>query len=248
MRLAALAVAALGLVMTAGAAEAKTFTDPQGRVIVDAPNNWSMQDASPADHSYTRLNIGLGNYECDVMVFPSANIANIPSRQVFRTAQNDAQFNAAFWTTAANGAADLFPNNSAAVTSATSEHDHQPWPIERAEIGSPNKSDITPKTIHAALQLRPGLELYTYCMTFAGPEPTAAFEALIQSVRHANDATWTAEIAAQQAEHDAAAQQAAAAAAAHPQQQQQQQQGQRHNPHPSTSNSPTNNNIPPGGM
>lgn len=238
MRFAALAAAALGLVITAGAAEAKTFTDPQGRVIFDAPDNWRMDDASPADHSFTHLIVGTANNECQVLAFPSANLSNIPTRQVFMTAQNDAQFNAAFWVQTANALGSVFPDNSAAVASNSAEHDHQPWPIERAELNSPNNTEITPKVVHGALQLRPGLELYTYCMTYGGAEPMATYEAVIHSIRHANDAQWTAEIAAQQAGHDAAQQQAdqaAAAAAQHQQQQQQQQQhqdqGDRHRSH-----------------
>jgi hypothetical protein len=80
----------------AATAEAKTFTDPQGRVIVDAPNNWAMQDASSPDHTITRLNIGIANYECDVVAFANPNLANVPVHQVFRAAQNDAQFTAQY--------------------------------------------------------------------------------------------------------------------------------------------------------
>lgn len=249
MRLVALVAAtALGLALAAGAAEAKTFTDPQGRVIVDAPNNWAMQDASSPDHTITRLNIGIANYECDVVAFANPNLANVPVRQVFRTAQNDAQFTAQVWTNAANAITDVFPGNSANVTAVSVEHDHQPWPILRAEITSPNNTSLAGgKVVHAAMQLRPGLEIYTYCMTFGGAEPTAAFDALIHSVRNANDAQWSTQLTTENATHDAAQQaadQAAAQAAQHPQPQQQQPNAPRHNPHPSTSSTPPNGNMP----
>ena len=80
--------------------------------------------------------------------------------------------------------------------------------------------------VHAALQLRPGFEMYIYCMTYSGADPVETYNTVIRSVRHPSDPQWVADLATQQAAHDATVAAQAAQAAQHQQQQQQQQQHQ----------------------
>lgn len=211
MRAAALvAITAVGLAALTGVAAAKTVTDPNGRVIFDAPNNWSVSNERV--DGFTHIIVGVAAQECQVLVFPSENLRDVSPRNARRTGANNDQFTAQFWTTSANAVGPIFPNNSAQVQS-TSRDDTGFWPIQRAEIRNADR------LVHASLTLRPGLEIYSYCMTYEGADAVAPYETLSRSIRHSNDAAWQAEAERQQAEHDASQ---AAAAAAQPQQQQQQ--------------------------
>ena len=216
MRLAALAATALGLAICVGVADAKTITDPHGRFIVDTPASWTMTDRTLPANEFSYVILGTANNECQILVFPSDNLATATPRQVQRVSANDPQFSAAFWTTSANGVVTIFPDNSAAVISTSAEHD-LPWPEQHAEITSPQNTEIAaPKTVHATLQLRPGFEIYSYCMTYSGADAVAAYTAVAHSIRTSNDATWEAAAQAEQAQHDAQAAAAAATAAQHP--------------------------------
>jgi hypothetical protein len=46
--------------------------------------------------------------------------------------------------------------------------------------------------VHAALQLRPGFDLITLCMTYDGSDPVEVYNNVIRSVAHPNDAAFEA--------------------------------------------------------
>ena len=167
MRMFALAaVAALGV---ATVADARVWTDPAGRVTFDAPNNWATtveRGAAPTD-TFTYVISGSANNECHFISQPNPNLANSTAYSVKLTAADPATITPELWAQTANGMAHLFPNSSAQVLSTSVETDAF-WPIQRAEIQAPER------LVHAALQLRPGLNLITMCMTYAGADPTAA--------------------------------------------------------------------------
>lgn len=196
------AIAGLGLA-AAGDATARVWTDPEGRIVFDAPAGWTVTREQVDGFTYAIA--GNADNECHFLAMPRDNLANISARDARRAAANDAQFTRELWAGAANAVGPVFPNDSANVLSNSAEHEPF-FPIQRAEIQAPER------LVHSALQVRPGLELMTFCQTFEGTDPIATYDSVIRSVGHPNDATWRAEAEAQQVEREA--QEAAAAAAA----------------------------------
>jgi hypothetical protein len=192
---------ALGLGLSAaGLASAAPWNDPNGRLVFDAPSGWTTSVEQSAEYTYVVT--GTANNECHIISRPSPRTAAATPAAVRATAGNDTQFNDAFWQSLANGFARIFPGNSAQVQSH-SQDSSQFWPIQRAVIQSPQRSDLT-APIQAGFEMRPGFELMTLCMTYGGPDATQAYDAVIRSVGHPNDATFQADAERQGAELAAA--------------------------------------------
>lgn len=201
----AFALAAFVGLGLATAAEARPFTDAAGRLVIDVPANWVVTDRR--NPSLTHVIAGNANNECVFVVTPNANTAAATVSTVRRTLLNDEQFTEAFWVQSANGVRSVFPDNSAAFISRTRD-DAGPWPVQRAELRSPERQ------VHAGLQLRPGLDIVGYCMTYGGADPVAVYDQVLRTMGHPNDAALLAQGEAEAAER--AAREAAAAAAPAP--------------------------------
>lgn len=183
---AALALAALAAV--SGAASARVWTDPAGRVSFDAPNGWSIIDQGQANITYVIA--GTANNECHVLAIPRETTATVSAVRMRDTAANDATFTPEIWTQYSQGITSVFRGGTVQVLSHASEKDGRVWPIQRADLQS------SERVVHAALQMRPGLEVLTFCQTYEGADTTDAYDALIRSVATPNDAAWQAEIEA----------------------------------------------------
>ncbi len=204
MRRIALALFFAGLSL-GGIAEARVWTDPSGRLVFDAPAGWvtsQERGASPSD-AYSYVISGTANNECHFVSQPSPGLASATAFQVRRAAGEDAQFGPEFWTSTANGMPAIFPGNSAQVLSRSLDTSGF-WPIQRAEIQSPER------LVHASIQLRPGMNLLAMCMTYGGADPVDLYTTVSRSVGHPNDATFQADAERQAAEREAAAAAAAA--------------------------------------
>jgi hypothetical protein len=92
----------------------------------------------------------------------------------------------------------LFPGGSAQFVSRATDTSGF-WPIQRADVQS------SERLVHMTLQLRPGVMLMTMCMTYAGADPVAQYEAVSRTLSHSNDAAWRAEAEAAEAARAAAA-------------------------------------------
>jgi hypothetical protein len=216
MRASALVAAAL--VFAAGSAAAETWTDPAGRLSFDKPSGWSVSQENMPNVTYVVA--GTADNECHIIAIPRDQLASAAARDIQRAGADDAQFGPDTWAQRANAIPSIFPNNSANVLSRSSETDRV-WPIQRAEIQAPER------LVHAAVQVRPGVELLTFCQTYEGDDPTATYDSVIRSVGHPNDATWQAQAEQQRAEREAAAAQAPPAEEAAEQEEQQQRQRRR---------------------
>jgi hypothetical protein len=186
-----LIAATLGLGLVAGGlASAAPWNDPNGRLVFDAPQGWATTVEQSGDYTYVVS--GTANNECHIIARPNAATASSTPEAVRRATGNDAQFQAQQWTVIANGMSSIFPNNSANVLSRSQDTSGF-WPIQRAEIQGPER------LVHAALQLRPGWDLLSFCMTYDGADSLATYDPVIRSVAHPNDAALRA-----QAEQEAA--------------------------------------------
>lgn len=197
-----LALAAIMGAAVLGVADARTWSDPNGRLIFDAPSGWVMevQRANPQ----TIVLAGDANNECYLIATPNNVTANSSPDAVKRTLTQP--FTPEAWMQLANSVRPMFPNNSAELVSQSVDTSGF-WPIQRAEFRSPERPVV------AATQSRPGLDLMAFCWTYGGPDATARYEAVFRSMAHSNDTTWQAAYEEQQSQRAAAA----AAAAAPPQ-------------------------------
>lgn len=193
-KLATVCAAALAV---SGIASAETWTDPNGRLTFEQPAGWSTQVRRAPD-GVTAIVTGTADQECQIISQPNPQTAERSAEAVRVAVANDEQFGVAQWVNVANGWRGIFPDNSASVTSRSSETNGA-WPIQRAELRSPERPVL------GALQMRPGFDIIAMCMSYGGPDATATYDRVIRSIGHPNDATWAAEAAA-----------AAAAAAAPP--------------------------------
>jgi hypothetical protein len=199
----AVAVIALSLAF-AGSASAEPWSDPSGRLSFNTPGEWTTRQEvgdAPAD-PYTYVITGDASNECHIMAQPNPGTAAASADAVRRANDDDNRFNSALWTQIANGVRNIFPNQSASVVSNNKEV--ASWPIQRAEIQS------SQRLVRAAMQLRPGIDILTFCMNYEGTERPDLYDALIRSVGHPNDAVFFADAAAAQAARDAAEAQAVA--------------------------------------
>lgn len=213
MRKLALAAAVVGLGMTlAGAASARVWTDPNGRVSFDAPTSWVMEVR--AANPQTVVIAGNANNECYVFATPNASTANATPGAVRRVQPLSAES----WAATANSVRTMFPNQNATVTSSSLDSVSGFWPIQRAELSGGERP------VTAAIQSRPGLDLMAFCWTYAGADASATYEALFRSLANPNDAAWQQAAEAEPAPAAAPAQ-AQAPAAEQPQRRQRRQRG-----------------------
>lgn len=179
MRKLALAAAVVGLGMTlAGAASARVWTDPNGRVNFEAPTSWVMEVrvANPQ----TVVIAGNANNECYIFATPNASTASATPGAVRRVQALSAES----WVATANSVRTMFPNQNATVASSSLDSVSSFWPIQRAELSGGERP------VSAAIQSRPGLDLMAFCWTYAGADASATYEALFRSLANPNDAAW----------------------------------------------------------
>jgi hypothetical protein len=203
MRMLALA-AMIGVGLFVGAAEAREYRDPAGRIVFDAPANWPVTvEEAPA--SVTYLIAGNDDNECRFLVTVNAGSASTSPYNSWRTGRNDVQFTDAVWIDLAHALPRLFPA-PATVISRTRD-DQGFWPVQRALLNSPGRSF----QVYAGMQLRPGIDMLGFCVNYDGEPPLQTFDSVLRSMAHPNDATWRAA-----AEEQIAARAAAEATAAAP--------------------------------
>ncbi len=189
------AIASFGLVAASGAASARVWSDPAGRMTFDAPSGWTINTENMPGVTYVVA--GTADNECHVIAIPRDQLASAAARDIRRAGADDAQNTLEVWAARGNAIPSIFPNNSANVLSRSSEQNGF-WTVQRAEIQGPER------LVHAAQFIRPGFEFQVFCQTYEGADPVDTYNALIRSIAHPNDATWQAQAEQQQAEHDAA--------------------------------------------
>jgi hypothetical protein len=190
-----------------GVAAAREWTDPAGRLKFDAPNGWvtTQERGQNAGDTFTYVISGTANNECHFLAQPNPGTASAAPENVRRSAADPARFDTATWTRSLNGITSVFPGDSASILS-TSLDSSGFWPVQRAEAQSPRR------LVHASIQLRPGFDLITLCMTYDGADPVDLYNTVSRSVGHPNDAAFQA--AAEAATAAAAAAETAAPAPA----------------------------------
>jgi hypothetical protein len=205
MRAFALTVIAAMVALCAGAAEARVWSDAQGRFNVEVPRGWTDDEQnrrSDAELSFAAF--FTPSRDCYVVGFPNPNTVSNTPFEVYRYALDAAHFSAEHWVALANGIPSVFPANSAVFVSQSVDRTNF-WPIQRVVMR--NGQGL----VQGGLQLRPGVDLVVFCTSVSGAEGPEGFDAMIRGVTTTRDAEL--QVTATQQEADYNARQAAAAAA-----------------------------------
>lgn len=199
---------AVALALTAavayGQGATKTYTDAQNRFTFQYPSNMGNPDVTSRPNQPVNIVVGLGAFECQMFAVDNAQSASQPPDAVVRA------YGTAITTDLWKRQADAFAlyNRQGTVDSSTVDTSGF-WPVQRAMMKSDDGTAVT-----AALQARPGLELWQFCTSFDGADHTPVFNQIINSFAGSNDAALQAAAEAAIAEHNAKKQAAEAAAEA----------------------------------
>jgi hypothetical protein len=190
-------LAAAVLATTTMGAAAAPWSDPAGRLVFDAPSGWIV--APQASDTFTYA-VALGNTsECHVFASPRAATASATPDRVRVAGQT--QLEPTAWISIASMLPNIFQGDVQVTSQAV---DTRPfWPVQTATLRSTNG-----RNVHAAIQFRPGFELWSFCQTFSGADEVGAFNALAHSVGTPNDVTLQADAERIVRERDAAEAQA----------------------------------------
>lgn len=183
-KIALVAVIGAGLVCAAGSAAAEPFNDPAGRITFEAPRGWTVERQNAPNQTVV-LMFNASN-DCYIFSVPNPGSANASPGAVVRG--NSQPIAASAWVNAANSIRDLFPGNSASVTSQSVDTSDF-WPVQRAELTNGSKA------VFGAITARPGFEMMAFCASTGAPN-AAAYAPIFSSLGHPNDATWEAQAAA----------------------------------------------------
>ncbi|MES1158865.1 MAG: hypothetical protein ABUL42_03120 [Terricaulis silvestris] len=184
--LAALAVGISAFVMNAAA---EPWTSPDSKISFDKPAGWAVQP-QPAD-GFTYILTGSGDAQCDLMSSPRPTTATTEG-DLIRDAGKVAIAPEA-WSSIVGVVPDVFGGGTATLVSHDVKTDSF-WPVNVADFNAPNGH-----VVHAAIQFRPGVEIWAFCQSNSGHDDAAAFAALLRSVGLPNDAELQA--SAEQAAH-----------------------------------------------
>lgn len=179
MRVVALTAAALAALTMTASANTLTWTDQAMRLVFTAPQTWSIDQR-----------VGLGEHDTQTFVViqgeghlcqfnSDANWDTFPSSPGAIYRQTRDGFSNDAWVEELNKFPEIFPNNSAQVTS-TSLDSTTFWPIQRAEARTERGM------VMAAFQQRPGVDLVTVCVV-SDDAQRATYEQVIDSVAHPSD-------------------------------------------------------------
>jgi hypothetical protein len=177
----------VALFSLATAAAAAPWTDPTASITLEAPAGWSVT-AYPTD-GLTYAVAASASSACHIVRAPRAETAERTAYHIRVAAE--APITPASWDRVVRTFPDLFPG-AVTLQSPTVETE-QFWPIQRATFtvaGAPQ--------VYAAIQFRPGLELWAVCRTSIGASDTAAFDALFRSIGTPEDPALEAQAIEQQ--------------------------------------------------
>ena len=202
-------VAALFAIATALAQPAttqgalKTYTDSQNRFTFQYPASLPVDVVARPNQPMNVL-VGAAAYECQMFVVDRPEFAGKPPGDMARAYAP--AFAPDVWKRSADGFA-LYKR--AGTVQSNTVDTSKFWPVQRASMQTDEH-----KPVVAAMQARPGVDVWQFCTSFDNTDHTAVFNQIIASFAGPNDAAQAADAASAEAAHAAAQ---AAADAAHAQ-------------------------------
>jgi hypothetical protein len=169
-------LAAIGAALLAGGlAYAEQWNDPNGRMEFEAPAGWRVQPRSAPNQTVV-LAFNPTN-DCYFFGIDNPATANSSANAARNTT---APLPPEAWVASASPLNDFFEGSPPTLVSQTVDTSGF-WPVQRAELRGPSK------TVYGAMLVRPGVELRVFC---SGGTSAAAYDAIIGSLGHPNDAAW----------------------------------------------------------
>jgi hypothetical protein len=180
----------------------KTFTDPKNRFTFQYPASLPVDTVERPNQPLNVL-VGAADYECQMFVVDRPESASSPPDAVVRAYTT--ALAADVWKRSADGFA-LY-NRQGTVQSATVDTTKF-WPVQTASLRTDEN-----KPVVAAMQARPGFEIWQFCTGFDNRDHTTTFNQIIASFAGPNDAALQAQAEAANANRSEAQKAAAQAQA-----------------------------------
>jgi hypothetical protein len=160
----------------AATASAGPWTDPAGRIVFEAPENWIVAPQPGQDFTYVIA--GGGMSECHVFATPQPATAAADADLV--QAAGKVPLESAAWASVAARTPWIF--NGTPIIAEHSVDDDPFWPVQTARLTLANG-----RSVYGALQFRPGMELWSFCRSHEGADEVAVFDRIAHSVGAPND-------------------------------------------------------------
>lgn len=167
--------AVFGLAALAGTAAADPWSDPNGRLTLNAPRGWTVRPQNM--QGGTAVLAFTASSDCYFFGIPNPATAN---SSVNAARRSTTPLSPSAWATAVQAAPDLAAAGAATVTSQSVDTSGF-WPVQRAQLQAGSR------TIHGVVLARPGFELRGFC---SGGD--ASYDAILNTLAHPNDPTWQA--------------------------------------------------------
>ncbi len=177
-------VAFASLLLLAAPAAAQPWSDPMARLALDVPDQWNVAPSGMTRMPYVRMSSGTNECHFVVVARPATQDAE-PAR--VRLAGRELLADAV-WARMPPALPRVFAPDS---TVQSTHVDATPfWPIQ---FGTYNSAG---RTVHAAVQFRPGSEYWGFCLAREGEDNAAVFNQILRSVASTDDAQLLAAIEA----------------------------------------------------
>lgn len=178
--------AAVAAVALATPASAGPWSDDASHLSFVAPDGWNVRQL-PAE-GMTYILAEAGGKECHIMSSPRPDTAEIAPGRIREG--GEAPIGNAAWEQIPGALPTVFSIDSFVTQSSVDTSAY--WPVQRADYNSRGH------VVHGAIQFRPGMELWGFCLSRTGADDAATFEGVLRSIAATNDAELRANIEARE--------------------------------------------------
>lgn len=179
----ALAVAVLMGVALAGPANAGPWSDPDSKLAFVAPDGWRITPIPQEGLTYVLADSQ--GHECHFLAMPRPDTESIGADRI-RTA-GQAPIAPEAWAGIPPGLPAVF--GGAATVASSSVDTERFWPEQRADFNAEGG-----RVVHAAIQFRPGQELWSFCLSRTGADDVGTYDAILNSVSTTRDEELSEEV------------------------------------------------------
>lgn len=162
--------------LSAAPVGAETWGNAQSRMSFTTPDDWSVTQL-PAEGMTYMLATAHG-HECHLMAVPRPETAGVGPERIH--AGSGARFERQQWRSVAGSLSSVFAPDATLTNLGVDRRG--PWPIQTADFRSDGKP------VHAAIQFRPGVEFWGFCLNRTGDDDPSTYSTILRSIAATNDA------------------------------------------------------------
>lgn len=181
------------VVLAATPAAAQPFTDYTARLALELPEQWTVAPSAMTRMPYVRASSGTNECHFIVVARPATQDAE-PYRVRLAGRELLAE---PVWARMPPALPRVFAPDSTVQSTRVDETPF--WPVQ---FGTYNSGG---RTVHAAVQFRPGSEYWGFCLAREGEDAPTTFDQILRSVASTDDATLRAAVEAAELTQAAAA-------------------------------------------